>query len=280
MAASSYRSLKPDRIIKAQRELCERIAKRFPGSGLSEVAAELLVVAEEAAVRAERIRRPNLPLRVAVAVLLAAAVVFVVALGRFVHLQINADLLDVMNLVQFIESGVGTLVFIGAAVVFLLSLELRWKRRRALAAIHELRAIAHVIDMHQVAKDPEGLLRRGPVASKKTDATTKTLFELNRYLNYCNELLAILSKVAAVYVQDFPDASAVAAVDEIEALCSGLSHRIWQKIMILEDILDEPGSASAAVSDRTEPSADGAKAESAGQGSAGRNQGEVQPTAD
>ena len=34
-----------------------------------------------------------------------------------------------------------------------------------LAAIHELRAIAHVIDMHQVAKDPEGLHRRGPVAS-------------------------------------------------------------------------------------------------------------------
>jgi hypothetical protein len=249
LAPSSYRMLKADRIIETQRRLQRRIGKRFPGSGLSEVAGELQAVAEEAAVRAGRIRRPNMPLRIAVAVLLLGAAAFVVTMAR--SLQARADLWEVMNLVQFLEAGLGSLVFLGVAVLFLLTLELRWKRRRALAAIHELRAIAHVIDMHQVAKDPEGLLRRGPVASGAPEQTTRTPFELNRYLNDCNELLAIISKVAALYIQDFPDASAVAAVDQIETLCSGLSQKIWQKIMVLDRIADEPTPSLAVASPET-----------------------------
>jgi hypothetical protein len=244
LAPANYRTLRPDRIIETQRRLHRRIAARFPGSGLGEVAADLLAVAEEAAARADHIRRPNVPLRAAVAALLLAAAAGAAALGR--SLQVRADLWEVTALAQFAEAGLGAAVFVGVAVLFLLSLELRWKRRRALAALHELRAIAHVVDMHQVAKDPEGLLRRGPVATAASGVTTTTPFELNRYLNYCAELLALVSKVAALYVQGFPDRDAVSAVDQIEALCSGLSQRIWQKIMVLEHILDDPPPGRAA----------------------------------
>jgi hypothetical protein len=240
MAAARYRRLRPDKIIETQRRLQERIAKRFPGSGLGEVAGELSTVAEEAAVRAEQIRRPNVPLRVAIALLLLGASALVAIIVRSV--QVRRDLSDVMDLVQFVGAGLRATVFLGAALLVLVTMELRLKRRRALAALHELRALAHVVDMHQVAKDPEGLARRGPVVSEAPAQTTKTLFELNRYLNYCNELLAIISKIAAVYVQDLPDASIVAAVDQIETLCAGLSRMIWQKLMVLEDILDEPAA--------------------------------------
>jgi hypothetical protein len=44
------------------------------------------------------------------------------------------------------------------AIYFLLTVESRVKRRTALRALHELRSIAHVIDMHQLTKDPEQLL--------------------------------------------------------------------------------------------------------------------------
>lgn len=243
--ATAYRTLRPDKIIETQRRLQERIAQRFPGSGLSEVARELQTAAEQAAVRAEHIRRPNITLRVAVAVLLIAAVVLAIAVAR--SLQIREDWWEVVTLVQFVQAGLGSVVFLGVAVLFLFTLELRLKRRRALAALHELRALAHVVDMHQVAKDPEGLLRRTPVVSEAPEQTTRTLFDLNRYLNYCSELLAITSKVAALYVQDFPDASAVAAVDQIESLCLGLSQKIWQKIMVLEEILDEPVARAASL---------------------------------
>src|SRR5687768_3456245 len=90
LAPANYRVLRPDRIIETQRRLQRRIATRFPESGLSEVATELLAVTEEAAAQADRIRRPNVPLRAAVAVLILAAAIGAAALGR--SLQVRADL--------------------------------------------------------------------------------------------------------------------------------------------------------------------------------------------
>ena len=46
-------------------------------------------------------------------------------------------------------------------------------------------------------------------------------------------MLAVLSKVAALYVQNFEDETVLRAVDEVENLASGLSQKIWQKITIL-----------------------------------------------
>lgn len=239
-----YQTLKPARILETQRRLAQRIAARFPGSGLSEVAAELVSLAEEAAGRAEQIRRPHLLLRAAVALLLLGAL----ALGLWMatSLQLQTDLREAKSLFQFVEIALRASVFLGAVIVFLISLEMRLKRRRALAALHELRAIAHVIDMHQVAKDPEGLLQRGLAIAETSGQTTKTPSDLSRYLHYCNELLAIVSKIAALYVQEFPDAPTVSAVDQVEDLCSGLSQKIWQKIMILDQFHDEqkPGQGT------------------------------------
>ena len=61
MTRSNYRSLRPDKIVETQRRLQQRIAKRFPVSGLSGVARDLQAVAEEAAVRAERIPTRTYP---------------------------------------------------------------------------------------------------------------------------------------------------------------------------------------------------------------------------
>jgi hypothetical protein len=47
-------------------------------------------------------------------------------------------------------------------------------------------------------------------------------------------MLALVSKIAALYVQSFPDSQALAAVDEIESLTTGLSQKIWQKMVILD----------------------------------------------
>ena len=61
-----------------------------------------------------------------------------------------------------------------------------------------------------------------------------TQFELGRYLDYCSELLSLISKIAALYVQRFDDEVLLGAVDEVESLTSGLSRKIWQKIIILD----------------------------------------------
>jgi hypothetical protein len=59
---------------------------------------------------------------------------------------------------------------------------------------------------------------------------------MGRYLHYCTELLAIISKIGQLYVQDFPDATAVTSVDHFESLATGLSSKIWQKLMVLDRI--------------------------------------------
>ena len=80
-----------------------------------------------------------------------------------------------------------------------------------------------------------------------------TAFELGRYLDYCSEMLALMGKVAALYVQDFPDPVAVAAVDDIEDLTNGLARKIWQKLMVLDRHQAGAVDAGPAVADGGTP---------------------------
>ena len=139
--------------------------------------------------------------------------------------------------VEMLEAGMNATVLAGAAIFFLMTLENRHKRRKALVAIDELRAIAHIIDMHQLTKDPERVGRQ----KRRTDSSPEsrlTGFELARYLDYCTEMLSITGKVAALFVQRFRDPVVMAATNEVEQLCTGLSQKIWQKIMILQQAPD------------------------------------------
>lgn len=226
-----YRQLDPAKVIETAQRLETRIRERFPESSLSKLAAELVVVAQQSAQRAEEISRPLWPLRAGVALFIVA---MLGALGTIVyHLDVEWRLRDAASLVQFVEAGTNEIVLIGAAIFFLLTFEQRYKRRRALTALHELRSLAHIVDMHQLTKDPDRLRRPG-ADTASSPGRTLTPFELSRYLEYCSEIWAVLGKVAAVYAQKFEDEAALTAVDEIEDLTTGLSNKVWQKLSILE----------------------------------------------
>ena len=227
---STYRQLDAAKIIETLERLRDRIRGRFPGSGLWRVSEELLDVARESASLVGYLARPNWPVRVGVAVAIAAMLGAVfVALTR---IRLQGGVAEWPELVQVIESGVNDVVFLGIAVFFLLTVETRVKRQRALRALHQLRSIAHVVDMHQLTKDPEQLDPESP-ANAALPARTMTRGELGRYLDYCTELLSVTSKIAALYVERFNDDVTLGAVNEIESLTAGLSRKIWQKISIL-----------------------------------------------
>jgi hypothetical protein len=243
--STSRRNLDPAQITATIERLSRRIAIRFPDSGLSKVCQNLLDTARRTAETAAWIDRPLVPLRVVTGLLL-----LLIAAGLAVTItaiRAPADSLSVTELIQVIESGVNDLVFVAVGVFFLVSIETRIKRRRALRAIHELRSIAHVIDMHQLTKDPELVLHRGQdtgVVARRT----MTRFELTRYLDYCSEALSLTGKVAALYIQNFEDEVALQAVNDVEDLTTGLSRKIWQKLTILysidKDELAPPDRAS------------------------------------
>jgi hypothetical protein len=137
------------------------------------------------------------------------------------------------DLLQGFDAVVNELILLGVALYFLSSLETRIKRRRALEALHGLRSLAHIVDMHQLRKDPGRLLDRGhsTPSSPKRDLSA---YELTRYLGYCSELLSLLSKIAALHVQNFNDPVTLGAVDELEGLCTSVSAKLWQKILIVD----------------------------------------------
>lgn len=227
-------TLNPHLISRTVDRLQERIETRFPGSGLGRVAARLSEVAAKASATSEWIDRPIVGLRIGV---WALGGVIVLGLGVTLwSLPLPKDGLELGQFVQVLEAGINDVVLIGAAIFFLATLETRIKRHRALGAIHELRQIAHVIDMHQLTKDPEWALDRGPETGHVRRGMTS--FELARYLDYCSELLALTGKIAALYIQRFDDGVALQAVNEVESLTNGLSRKVWQKLMILYQMHD------------------------------------------
>ena len=220
--------------------LRRRIEERFPDSGLGRVCGELETITGQTRERAAWIATPILGLRVGVAALVAVIAAGLV--GTVLSLHPPNQPMEVFQFVQLLESGINDVVLVGAGVFFLLTLETRIKRRRALTAIRELRAIAHIIDMHQLTKDPEWIVTPAE-ASTLLPERQMSRFELSRYLDYCSEMLSITGKIAALYIQDFDDDVALAAVNEVENLTTGLSRKIWQKLMIVFAMGPEKGGA-------------------------------------
>lgn len=229
-----YLSLDPAKIVETCRLMESQIAQRFPSSGLRRVAGEILTVTQEAAQLSDWLAKPRWPLRVAAGVAILAMIGVLV--GALISVRATPAFTSVAELLQGAEAAINEIVFLGIAGVFLFTMENRLKRRRALKAIHVLRSLAHIIDLHQIPKDPS---RASAPVSAPEDGEMRPLTssELILYLDHCTDLLSIISKVAALYVQRFDDSVTLAAVNEVESLTNGLARKIWQKIMILDRTL-------------------------------------------
>lgn len=249
MTVGGYRELDASAIIETTRRLERRISERFPDAGLRRVVAELLAVAETTVARIRQLRKPDRALRAGVGfliVLMLSILAIAIAGMRW------PDRFEgVQQFAQVLESVINDVVFVGIAIAFLVTMERRIQRTRALEALHELRSIAHVVDMHQLTKDPEQFAFERK-DTESSPARPLDRFELARYLDYCSETLALTSKLAALWAQTFDDGAILAAVNEVEALTTGLSNKVWQKVMVLHASPKMP-SPSSASSNRHSP---------------------------
>lgn len=227
----SYRHLDPDAVHDTAVRLADRIEERLPGRGLGQVGREVAAVADEARTAAREAAEPVTWLRVAIGVT-GAILLGLVVWGVVGLLRLPGGELSRLDVVSATEAAVNEVLLLGAAAAFLVTLERRVSRRSVLARLSELRSLAHVVDMHQMPKDPDR--SRGLVApTPSSPSRDLDLPQLTRYLDYCSELLAILGKVAALYAQDLDDDTVLEVVAEIEGLCAAISRTIWQKITII-----------------------------------------------
>ena len=229
---SNYSRLNPELIVATVEQLSKRVGERFPQAGLFKVSRHLCDIARESRRRVVESARRTLWIHVLIWLLLILLFVGVGMSLSQVKIQFQPGSVTWLEFIQAMESGINDIVFVGAGIFFLVSLEGRIKRRRILKALHELRSLAHVIDMHQLTKDPQraaGVL----IATPSSPASELSPDQLIRYLDYCSEMLSLVGKLAALYLQRSDDAVVLSTVDEIEGLTTGLSRKIWQKLMII-----------------------------------------------
>ena len=159
--------LEPAKLIETAQRLERRIVERFEGSGLSRVCAELVKRTTQAEHACEHIRSPQYGLRLLSGVIIALIVLAALGAG-YLALQESAQgpasWTDVATVGEAIANEV---ILLAAAIWFFVTLERKRKRDRVLGAMNQLRTLAHLIDIHQLSKNPDtigGTCCRSPVS--------------------------------------------------------------------------------------------------------------------
>jgi uncharacterized protein with PQ loop repeat len=225
-------NLSSQKILKTINLLQKRIEERFSGSSLSMVCGDLSSVAQNSDETVTHIQKNRTGYRILVFVFVTA----VLASSTFAlsTLRTNNEEVTLVQFLQVLDAVFNIILLVGGAIIFLVSIENRTKRRRVIKAVNALRCLAHVIDSHQLTKDPS-YLDQADIQTVHSPKRNMTPFELGRYLDYCSEMLSLVSKVGFLYVQNYDDPNATKSVRDLEEMTNGLSRKIWQKIMIIHN---------------------------------------------
>ena len=230
---SALERLEAEPVLETVRRLEERIAARFPERGLRRVAAELVEltadVGRDAAGIQGRVRIVRMLSRLGAALVLAATVVAVMLAANTAVDEGAGEGLDWLFLV---ESSINDLAYAAIALYFLYSVPERVQRGHTLELLHRLRSLAHIIDMHQLTKDPERLNPGFQQTAVSPDPRLDRA-QMEHYLDYCSELLSLVGKTAALCAEESRDSIVLETVSRIEELTTGMSRKIWQKISVL-----------------------------------------------
>ncbi|MEM6558121.1 MAG: hypothetical protein AAF642_19690, partial [Pseudomonadota bacterium] len=226
-----YRSLNPDLIVQTTARLSERMESRFGGRGLTLVSQELTKFAQEEVGRAKLISQPRWLVRSMAYLFMLSGFAVIAYIVWTVKIDFQGQ--PSFDMFEGVEAFINLLILLSAGIWFLLNLETRMKRHDVLERINQLRSIAHVIDMHQLSKDPMSDLHVGAESESAPESDLHG-YELVRYLDYCADLLAITGKLASIYLEYIEDPVVIASVNDFESLTGELSRKIWQKVTVLE----------------------------------------------
>jgi hypothetical protein len=214
-------------------QLERRIAARFGERGLTKAARDLSAlvdtVQQQAGASQLRLHRTTILAR-AVSVTIVVATVVALVITR--HEAVTQGLDHGFDWLPLIESTISDVVFASIAVLFLWAFPERFERKTLLRLLHRLRSLAHVIDMHQLSKDPEQV---SPTYTRTPQSVSHGLNadQLHHYLDYCSEMLSLTAKTAALCAENSSDEVVLNTVSTLETLTTELSNKIWQKISLL-----------------------------------------------
>lgn len=238
-----YSEIQEKAIISTLKTLSLRIGERFPTSSLKKVCDEVVEVACKTEDRWKDYHRPYMLLRA----IWVIALILILGVVTILGLWLTSEFTGIseghmpfeerpgLALFEGLEPAMNVFILLGAGVFIMMRSEETIKRRHVLKHIHELRSLTHIVDMHQLTKDPSAILGEYQ-RTAHSPVREMTRYELTRYLDYCAELLSLLGKIAALYMRDVEDIEVIQAANEIENLSTNISRKVWQKIMIIGQI--------------------------------------------
>ena len=227
----SYRSLDPQKLIDTVDKIAAETNSTFPESGLAKVSNEVAATTRSAIERAVFHTHPLVGLRWCIGFLVAIAIVWPLLLQQLFLFEETVSSLG--EFLEATDAGLHLVLVLGGGLLFLMTMENRIKRSRILSELSELRSLAHIIDMHQITKDP-GMEPIPAVIDQQPDTrTVKSDADLALYLDFSSDMLAMIGKLAAYYAQHHNDREVLNGVNEIEILTNSLSRKLWQKVSII-----------------------------------------------
>jgi hypothetical protein len=222
-------------ILEELAETCAKLARRihvsFPGRGIDDHARCLVERVNSIVEEGRRaVEAPMWLTRLS-----AIGGVTAITLLVLVSVLCVRHVGDIDNLPTYLSSLDAFFTVLAATVaggLTMRSIRHRVEQTRALKKLDELRGVAHVTDLLQIAKSPTLLLYSDP----STGSEVEDIRQMTEYLSYGAELQSLTAKVAAVYGRWCSDAAVHAAIDGIERLCTDLERKSLQKVLLLEQI--------------------------------------------
>src|ERR1700722_666261 len=123
------------KIVETIIRLHKRISERFAGSGLAAVCGGVEEVAKVTAARAARLGRPWWGLRLLVGTIIVLGIGLQLYFAEFVDWSAVTQAKP-MEAAEGIDAAVNLLIFLFGGIWFVITLELRWKRRRTLSYLY------------------------------------------------------------------------------------------------------------------------------------------------
>ncbi len=227
--------LSADRVRATVVALQERVSARFPRHHLAAVAGQLTGMVDQVS---QHTRDKHLRVaRATVAARTVAAVALLLAVG-VLTLALSAVLAqrpgDVTTWIPLVESVINTAVFIAIAFLFLWAFPERRERKGLLALLHQLRSLAHVLDMHHIGLGPEQTapdVSGAPQGDPAPGELTPT--QLYAYLGYCTELFSLIATCGALCAERSSDSTVLQTVSDVETLTTELSGTVYRKMELL-----------------------------------------------
>lgn len=228
------------KVVETIQRLKLRIHDRFPDSGLHKTCSTLYKISLDTKHTMQWLAAGHIWIRLVTVGLVSAfaAVILWIAVSLKMNQRWNFQ-----DFIQTGESATNLLIFMSLAFYFLWTLEQKWKRSRVIKKINQLRELAHIVDMHQLTKDPASILLR---QNRTENSPNRSLsqFELSRYLDYSVEMFSLIGKLGYLYVTRLNDPVSTQAANDLESLTTGLSRKVWQKIVLVRNVEELSESSS------------------------------------